>query len=548
VTSQSILRLPRRTGDDSRRARDDRFDPIALGIGAVGVMLLLWISRLNFLRQDANFDLLNYHAYVPAALISGTWFSDVHVASIQTYLSPYQDLLFWPLLSSVPAPLATAALLAVELSIFVPAGLILQTTVPSISRSRALGVAFVGVSGAMAVTEAGSTMGDFLPAVLVAWAVYLLLSLLSERTARAERRVVVAALLVGTAVALKFTVAYIAPGVLLIAVALFVVGQRRPAWLLLLLAPAFAFVLYVPWALVLENSVGSPVFPLFNAIFKAPRFPAVNFQDARFPVSSLVDLVRLPLRQALGTAATVEVPFRDVRWLLGFFAVASMPIAAALRAARGNTRIEWRASVPGLALIGLWCASYVTWAFAFGIQRYAMLLEVLAVPVIVTAVSLAVPQGPRSRAALPTLLALAVLLGATTKAVDFGRHPMGWAPIIPAQTVTQLSRYDAIVLGTSPLGYLRAVTRDSPGSASQVWVGLPFNDVDRKFAVEAVRRRSVAIVFEVNKRAGTVAPASSLGLRITDDCQSFDGPIWNPSHKLVVACTAEPSAGASPPP
>ncbi len=105
-------------------------DPIAAVLFAVACCCLLWISRLNFLGQDANWDLLNYHAYVPSALLNGTWFSDIHPASIQTYLTPYQDLLCWPLVSGVPAPIATAVLVAVQVSIFIPLGLILQTVVP----------------------------------------------------------------------------------------------------------------------------------------------------------------------------------------------------------------------------------------------------------------------------------------------------------------------------------------------------------------------------------------------------------------------------------
>ena len=54
--------------------------------------------------------------------MSGTWFSDIHPANIQSFLAPYQDLMWWPLISGAPAPVATAVIVAIEISIFIPAG------------------------------------------------------------------------------------------------------------------------------------------------------------------------------------------------------------------------------------------------------------------------------------------------------------------------------------------------------------------------------------------------------------------------------------------
>ena len=529
-------------GSPSMRFRGVRVDPIAVGLFALGGLLLLQVSRLNFLSQDANWDLLNYHAYVPASLLGGTWFSDVHPASIQTYLTPYQDLLQWPLMSGVPAPIATAVLVAVQLSIFVPLGLVLRTTVPGLSLAKALAVGLIGVSGAMTMTELGSTMGDILPAVLVAWALYLLLSVLSGQPLRAERRASLAGALVGIAVALKFTVAYIAPGLLAIAVVLVFAGKRRSAWLFLLVAPTVAVILYAPWALVLQSQTGSPVFPLFNAIFQAPRYPAVNFQDTRFPVSSLLDLALLPIRQGLGTSATSELTFRDVRWVMAILAVGLAIGVAASRAFRTGARPRGSAHPPGLALLAFWCVSYVAWAVVFGVQRYAVLLEVLALPVIAIGVSSALPRLITTRISLPIVILLAVLLAGTTQIADFGRRPMEWAPVVPTETVGPLARYDAIVIGSDPLAFMRAVVREAPGSSSQVWVGKPFNEADLVVAEEALRGRSVAILFYSDQSATATDVASSLGLRLTDECLSFENPmsIWV-GLKSVELCSASPS-------
>ena len=191
-------------------------------------------------------------------------------------------------------------------------------------------------------------MGDIPPAVLVAWALYLLLSVLAGQAPRTERRAGLAGVLVGTAVTLKFTVACLAPGLLAIALVLILAGKRRSASVFLLVAPVVAILLYAPWAFVLQDHAGSPVFPLFNAIFQAPRYPATNFQDSRFPVTSLVDLVGLPIRQALGTAVTAELQFTDVRWAVAMLAVGLGLGIAAVRVHRTGARLRWDARLPGL--------------------------------------------------------------------------------------------------------------------------------------------------------------------------------------------------------
>ena len=507
--------------------RGRRFDPVAAVLFAVGVLSLLWVSGLDFRNQDANWDLLNYHAYVPASLLNGTWFSDVHPAYIQSYQNPYQDLLMWPLVSGVPAPIATAVILALQLSIFIPLGLILRATVPSLSRPRALAIGLIGVSGAMMMTELGVTQGDVPPAILVAWALYLILSVLADQAGQPGRRAVLAGVLVGAAVALKYTVFYIAPGLLVVAAFLMVAGMRRSALLFLLSSFVATLILCAPWALVLQANVGSPVFPFFNAIFHAPRYPAIDFHDDRFGVNSIVGLIELPIRQGLYSLSTSEIPNRDVRWVIGILVAGLAVVITALRSCRPGTRDRWRAHLPGLALLMFWVVSYVAWAWEFGIQRYAIPLEGLALPVIVTGAALLVPRLLASRSSLVLLILLAAVLARTTTIVDFGRRPMGWAPIVPTETIEPLTRYDAIVVEGGPLAFLRAVTRDAPGASSQVWLDPPLTDADRAVEEKALAGRSVGILFYVGRDSEAAAVAAGLGFRVTGECETFDNPLAN---------------------
>jgi hypothetical protein len=520
--------------------RGRRVDPIAALLFGLGVLLLLWTCRLNFRGTEANWDLLNYHAYVPAALLQGTWLTDFHPAAFGTYLTPYQDLLWWPLISGAPAPIATAVIVAVEVSIFIPVGYIIRTVMPALSTPRAMALGLIGSSGAMVATELGGTNGDVLPAILGVWALYLLLSVLAEQAPRAGLRASAAGALVGAAVVLKFTMALIAPGLLVFVVALLLARKPRSVVLFVGTAAAVAFVLYAPWAYVLQSNDGSPMFPLYNAIFRAPRFPAFNIQDTRFPVTSLGALISLPVRQALGTSVTAEVPIEDARWLVAFIAAGVGFGAILVRALRTRTESRWRAHLPAITLVMFWAISYVTWAVVFGIQRYAIILEVLALPVVVIGVSMARPRLP-SRTSLLMLLVLVALLAGTTRIAPFGRRPMTWAPLFPTETIQPIAKYDAIVIGSDPLAYLRAVTRDAPGSSEQVWLSVPFDTTDRTIGERQLVGKSVGVVFYVNARDAAVSVAADLGLQLTQDCQSFENPMSSPYMSTPVEiCTAAP--------
>jgi hypothetical protein len=523
--------------------RGIRFDPIAAALFLIGVLLLLWTSRLNFLSQDANWDLLNYHAYDPASLFGGTWLTDIHPAGGGSYVNPNQDLLFWPLVSGIPSPIGSAILIAIQVSIFIPVGLIIRTLLPAISRPRAFGLGLVGLSGAMVATELGTTMGDIPPALLLAWSLYLLLSVIAQEPVRAERRAVIAGLLVGGAVALKYTVIYTFPGLLVFVIALVLAGKRRSAALFFVTSAAVAIVLCGPWAVVLQTHMGSPVFPMFNGFFHAPRIQAIDMGDARFPIVNLPGLLKLPIRQALGTAYTAEEYPQDIRWLIGFVAVGLGAAAVAFAVFKRRTRPSWRSNLPGLTLMAFWCVSYVAWAFIFGTQRYAVLLEVLALPVIAFGLWLALPPLAARRASLPTLLLLVVFMAGTTRIVDFGRRPMDWSPIIPSETIEPLTRYDAILVGGEPLASLRAVTRDAPGASRQLWVGAPFDAADAAVEKGAIAGRSVGVIFYTYQHDGAAVAAANLGLVMTEDCAFFDSPLYNSvGLGAVELCAAKPSS------
>jgi hypothetical protein len=531
-----------------------RLDPGALFLLLIGAGVLAAVSHLRFLtRQDANWDLLNYHAYLPQAILSGTWAVDFHPASIQSYFVPYQDLLLWPLVSGLPAMVATLLIATLQLSIVIPLALILQVVHPSMPRTWAFGVALIGAAGSMVVTELGGTMGDIPPAILGAWALYLLLSSIGADARRPALRSAAAGVLVAAAIAAKLTIAYIAPGMVAVALLLPAVRKWRAGAAFVVSLPTAFALLYGPWALVLSAQAGSPVFPLYNAIFRAPRYPEVSFSDTRFPVDSVADLAQLPLRLAQGVARTAELQFVDWRWVLAFAAICLGAVGAVAwrirdRARSGNGPAANRVSreLPAFALFLFWVVSFATWAHVFGIQRYAILLEVLALPVVFAGVALAWPRLPRNGSLALAALA-ALLLAGTTSPVDFGHRAMTSGPIVPAVTLEPLTPYDAVVVGVPPLAYLRAVTRDAPGAGSQVWLGDPFDAADRAVADRLLAgRTSIGVIYYPESRSEAERVAADLGLVLSNSCRSFDNTLASQvvSPTVIVCAASRTSQGA----
>jgi hypothetical protein len=356
-------------------------------------------------------------------------------------------------------------------------------------------------------------------------------------------------LLAGAAVAFKYTALCWAPGLLGIAVLLAIAGKRRSAGLFLISAAVVGVVMCAPWALFLQANWGSPLFPFYNSIFQAPRYPSVDFHDTEYLVRGIHNLVLLPVRLALGTAHSAEMGFHDARWVtasvvggLGL-AAATLRKVTAMKSCRPSVPSQWRAAPPGVVLIGFWGISYLVWAMEFGYQRYAILLEVLALPVIGAGACLLLPRLCKSRASLPLLILLAIFLAMTTSVVDYGRLQMGWAPLVPAATIEPITRYDAIVIGERPLAFLRAINRDAPGVNNQIWMERPFDDADRIAEEQSLAGRSVGIVFYTDRRATAVSSAASLGLQLTDSCVTFDSPLANSDLlSAIEVCAATPAS------
>jgi hypothetical protein len=372
--------------------------------------------------------------------------------------------------------------------------------------------------------------------LLVVAGVSLLLTMLASNQTVTSARGLVAGALVGLALALKLTVGFVIPGLAVLLVALVCSGRRAAAFTFTVAATAAAAFAYAPWAFAVNSAFGSPLFPFFNAVFQAPRYPIANFHDRRFGADSVNALIQLPMQQADGSSPTSEIAFSDPRWAVGWLAARVIALVV-LRAAR---RVDARDGMllPVAALAGFWVASYVAWAIGFGIQRYAIVLEVLAIPLILAALACLVPLHYRMRQWGMAVAILAVVVATQTRVPDFGHLPMTANPMVPQAALPELARYDAIVVGTPPLAYLRAIARGDAQVKSQLWLGAPFNDADRSIARIAIAGMSIGVVYYPSELPGALYVANSLRLGITSRCKPVHPPITRPYTNEIVVCDA----------
>jgi hypothetical protein len=402
-----------------------------------GLLILAGIVSV-LQRQDNNWDLWNYHLYVPYAAIEGRLSQDLFVTSIQSYLNPLIDMPYYlaavKLLPSMPRTVAFLAglpygvlvFLVIEMARAFPRGYFPSGPIGFFC------AVLIGISGTIVWAEVGTTFGDITIAILVIGGILPVLRLAArpavecpalerpavqrpaverrapERAAverpAVERRAVerrawfcaaaCSGLLIGMAIGLKLTAAVFAPP-LALGVA---VSTRRMRWVL----PACALVTaggvigfaitYGWWGWTVWRLFGSPVFPYLNDIFHSPLMPAMTGRDVRYLPSGLWQAVFFPFTWLAGRAWVVaEIPVRDPRFALAWLSVVSIGgLAVGAWTVRTQRLRDTLAALSGERALGFllvfFVGSFALWEWYFAYLRYILPLEALSGIVIVTGI------------------------------------------------------------------------------------------------------------------------------------------------------------------
>lgn len=386
------------------------------------------------LRQDANWDLRNYHLYTPLAWLEGRLTQDIAPAQLQTWHNPIVDIPFALMVRAGVGGLPITLWLAVPSLLALYFALRLLDTLMPAQRSRARTwiAGLVIMTGAAMYPGTAAIFNDHIVGMFVLGALLWWAQSQGRRGPFATWLPV--GLLAGAAAGFKLTGVTYCLG--FIAAALIAGPVRQLPTRIAALALggiAAVAVCWGPWGWYLWKLHANPLFPYFNQWFQSPDTIADSWRDARYVPHSLIDVFDPPLRLLRRSRDYSEPLLADPRLLLGLCALAAWvwllrPGAPARAAAATDNDVadppaQAQAQAQAVALrwpmLTFFLTSYFAWAAVYGIYRYLLPLEALCSLLIVGAVSVLFAR----KRPLLAMLAAMLLVIVPTKHPNWGRDP-----------------------------------------------------------------------------------------------------------------------------
>ena len=238
---------------------------------------------------------------------------------------------------------------------------------------------------------------------------------------------------------------------------------------------------------------------------------------------------------------TSELRFFDLRWPLVWLLLIVFIVVSVVKRIDKKDRPKIDSNNVLHTAILFWISSTIGWAVLFGIQRYAVFLELLALPLAWAIVKELINSRISTKWASPVLVVILVIVGVTVRPVDYGRRPVNQDPIIPTVKIYQLAEYDAIVLAAPPLAHLYALVRGEKYIANQIWFSLPFNEKDAEIGREKLQDKRVAIISYESGKESAIFAAESYGLSLST-CQILEAPLRDSlvNEKLILCDVKNP--------
>ncbi len=436
--------------------------------------------------QDVNWDLLNYHIRNAYAVLDGRLETDLGTAGMQSFFNPALDLPYYLLatgpFATHPALLAAAMGLPYGCMILVTLGLARRVLPPMDPLPGAVAVTAAtaaAVTGAASLTQAGTAFNEVQVAALALWGVLTLLPRAGAVTPGAPRAMA-GGVLLGLAAGFKLTAAIYAPAIVL---GVLLAGGARDGlprvarfFAAICAGWAIAFAAAAGWWTVwLAGRFGSPVFPLFNAVFHSPWFPPMNVLDNRFLPRTALQWLFYPFWWATwrDVPLNTELPYRDPRLAMALVVFAALALAALWRMAMRTDAGRPATWAPQQRVL-FWFAAiaYVLWLAGAAIMRYGIVIEVagtLAVAVALMRVVKAAAGRWNGHAGAGAVAVMALACMAWTRPADYGHVPFG--PRVFDIDMAWTPPDTLFVAITGPTAYLTAFV---PASARARSVGFSF--------------------------------------------------------------------------
>ncbi|HEY0077733.1 MAG TPA: hypothetical protein VGB73_03735 [Pyrinomonadaceae bacterium] len=368
-------------------ARPEEKEETPRSFWLIVVLPLLFVYALRLPFPDLSFDVLNYRLLHAERALRGFLFLPGDFFPTPAPYNPAPDMVTGISRHLLGYRMGTL----VNLLALVWTGLILEKLLrPSLkdTRLRSLGVLFVLFTEHV-LFEINNYMIDVLTLPLLLEATRMALDVGEsdsaptgdgeehardyEEQARDEsegarderergRDAVRFAFLLGASVAFKLTsLAFAVPLALVYAYKLFASRRRLPLRAYLFAVSAFAAPL-LPFCIYIYRQTGSPVYPLYNAVFKSPYWPYTNVLDPRWGSDNFFEILFWPVVLLFRVERTAEILVYSGRISLGFVAA-----LACLVFARTQRRI--------LTLSFITLVGSLLWSTGSGYVRYALYLE-----------------------------------------------------------------------------------------------------------------------------------------------------------------------------
>ena len=370
-----------------------------LVFGLPAALCALWSLHAG---KDVNWDLLNYHYYIPFQLLAGRIDQDFFAANAQSYLNPVGYLPFYLMAANgwhsvvVSVVLAAAHSLSIGFLYLIARRLFASLPPRDQVEFSVLAAALGAATGVYWMTVGGT----FLDPMLVPPMLAGLLLLLREEGDR-RRHAGLAGLLFGTAAALKYSNAIYLLAALPLAIAM------RGGVAYLIGATAALCVFAGPWLLLMLREFGNPVFPLFNGWFRSPHYLEFNMVNERFALRDGFAVLALPFRMvALDARSYVENFAPDLRFAA---LVLALPGIAWL-AVRRSAHLAAGLRAPGWRVLAFFGCALALWLATSANARYGLIVLLLAGVCLTRFVALLLPLRA-ARIALALFLVLQAGIG-----------------------------------------------------------------------------------------------------------------------------------------
>ena len=510
--------------------------------GVTFLLCLVIASLSSFsLRQDANWDLKNYHLYGPYALLEGRFDIDFQPAGLQNFLNPLVDVpYYWLAVVLLPShPRLVMTIQGLYYGVILCFALIINQRVfanrTSFPGLTAVIATAIGATGAVTFATVGLAHTDIQPSVLVLAGIILALPARSADgktdSTRGRMNMLLAGLAFGAAAGLKLTAVIYAP-----AAVLAIAATQRSVRLALSEIALFCagwgagfLILFGYWGWRMFEMTGNPVFPFFNSIFQSNWYPPTDFSDGRFFPKKFRIAIFYPFKWAFRSQwIVIEGRFGDARFAaawLGLLLLGGVWLRALVK--RSSTQIEAlrktsSASAEAGFVIVFVLASYVIWLSLFSIIRYAIPIEILTGTIILLAIEILALFifVPRRRPQLTVMLSMVILLALVVakQTPKFGRVP--FAEHTFSIEFPQIPQGSQVIVAGAPMTYVIPFAK-SDGTS---FIGITHTMIEaRGFRLFDEARRRItthpgSLFILANQASGGLRPViAELGATWRDD-------------------------------